>query len=173
MNVESDREQSKGTPRDDSKSGRRTVLAMFGFGAAMVLALWVYWEAYTRPFRPLQYAIAKAFPGSSPRVIGGRYKSHKPDAANTLRVVARVPLAEFDLSVETGLAEARALKLAELVLHTQDLADYRILEIRLIQRVPEQETRQWFVEHSPAEWEALLTSLSTPPAPEASPLPDK
>ena len=51
-------------------SGRKVVALMLGFGVVMVAALWLYWELHTRPFRPLQTAIAAEFPDSRPGVIG-------------------------------------------------------------------------------------------------------
>lgn len=123
-----------------SIDGRKVVLGMFGFAILMTGALWVYWEAYTRPFRPLQYAINEAFPGSSPRVVGGEHKSHKDENPSTLRIVIRVdfnPQAATDAEVEPYTS--RLLGLAQ---EHVDLSDYERLEVHLIHRVPESETEQ-------------------------------
>jgi hypothetical protein len=121
-------------------SGRRVVLGMFAFGIVMTGALWAYWEAYTRPFRPLQNAINEEFPGSSPRVIGGEHKSHKHENPPTLRIVIRVdfdPVAASGAEIEPYTSRLRALA-AEHV----DLSAYEQLEIHLVRRVPEAETQQ-------------------------------
>ena len=116
------------------------VLAMFAFGIAMTGALFAYWEAYTRPFRPLQSAINAEFPGSSPRVIGGEHKSHKHEHPPTLRIVLRVdfdPNTASEEQVEPYTSRLRALAAEHL-----DLSHYEQLEIHLVHRVPEAETQQ-------------------------------
>jgi len=153
----------------NDNSGRWTVVAMLGFGVLMVGLLWAYWEFYTRPFRDLQYAIAEEFPGSSPRVVGGRNKSHKNQSPLVLRVVARVPEDDFNPETtddfnpeeEKERSEKWAIRLAELTEKYQNIDDYEILEIHVIQRVPEQKTRQFHKIHPVEEWHAILNSPST------------
>ena len=123
-----------------SIEGRKVVLGMFGFAILMTAALWIYWEAYTRPFRPLQYAINEAFPGSSPRVIGGEHKSHKDENPSTLRIVIRVdfnPQEAKDAEVEPYTS-----RLLELAREHVDLSGYEQVEVHLVHRVPEAETVQ-------------------------------
>jgi hypothetical protein len=124
---------------------------MFAFGALLTSALYLYWELHTRPFRPLQDAIAAEFPDFTPRVIGGRHKSHREAAPNTLRIVLLV-----DFNPNTELAAPRsgqiASRLAELAGRHQDVTRYDILEIHLVHRVPEAEDESWSRSASPAEW---------------------
>jgi hypothetical protein len=126
----------------DSRSlhGRTVVLGMLAFGVLMVFAMWLYWEMYTRPFRPLQTAINAEFPGSSPRVVGGRHKSHKEGSRPLLRVIIRV---DFDPeTAEDAVLQQYVERLRELAGQHLDLTPYEMLEIHLIQRVPEEETRR-------------------------------
>lgn len=66
---------------------------LFVYAGLMVGAMYLYWELYTRPFRPLQEAINAQYPNSMPRVIGGKHKSHREGSKPTLRVVVTV---DFD-----------------------------------------------------------------------------
>ncbi len=121
-------------------SGRAVVLGMFAFGVVMTGALWGYWEFYTRPFRPLQYAINEAFPDSSPRVIGGEHKSHKQAFPSTLRIVIRV---DFDpANAAEAVVKPYTSRLLELAAAHADLSAYEQVEIHLVHRVPEAETEQ-------------------------------
>lgn len=136
-------------PQRRSWTGRQVVLGMFVFGVAMVAGLWLYWELYTRPYRVLQAAIAAEFPGSSPRAIGGKEKSHRADSPATLRLIVRV---DFDPNAERARAERIAQRLAGLAKANHDVTQYALLDIHLEQRVPEQETRHWSVAKPVAEW---------------------
>jgi hypothetical protein len=129
-------------------SGRKVVLAMFGFGVMMVGALWLYWEAYTRPFRELQYAIAGEFKGSSPRVIGGRLKSDQRNP-ETLRIIIWV---DFDPNSDEERSRQYARRLAELARQHQDLSRYDVLEVHLMQVVPESESHHWTLTRPVKEW---------------------
>jgi hypothetical protein len=134
-------------------SGRKVVAAMFGFGILMVAALWAYWELYTRPFRPLQTAIAEEFPGSRPGITGGRHKSHKDGSPQTLRITIWV---EFDPTAETERAEEQARRLVALAESHHNLVDYEVLEFRLIQRVGDSDSRMWMDSRPVREWQDLL-----------------
>jgi len=144
----------------DSRTGRRTVLGMFAFGLLMVGVLWLYWELYTRPFRPLQLAIAAAYPETRPSVIGGRHKSHKPGSPKTLRIVLQMPLTDFDPTGNPDESEQRALELARMADKYVGLSNYEVLEIHLVQRPPEQPQRIWSKSDSVEEW----TKRMPPPA---------
>lgn len=123
-----------------SLRGRNVVLGMLAFGIIMVAALWLYWEMYTRPFRPLQNAINAEYPGSSPRVVGGTHKSHKDGSPNLLRIVIRV---DFDPeTADEATLQQHVTRLRQLAEEHFDLSPYEQLDIHLIQRVPEEETRQ-------------------------------
>lgn len=148
-----------GTPHHataSSRSGRRTVLGMLGFGLLMVAVLWLYWELYTRPFRPLQNAIAAAYPGSRPSVIGGKHKSHQSGHPNTLRLVLQMPMDDFDPQTHPEMRDQRALELARLAEKYVSLSSYELLEIHLVQRPPEQPHRHWSISRPIAEWKKLL-----------------
>ncbi len=139
-----------------SNSGRWTVVAMFGFAFTMIALLFTYWEFYTAPFRELQYAIADAYPGSSPRVVGGQHKSHKEGFPKILRVVVYIPPKEFNPETEEDRSEARAAKLARLAFKHQDVSEYAQLDIVLLQKVPEGARRRWITSKSIEEWEPIV-----------------
>lgn len=132
-------------------SGRAVVVAMFAFGSLLTGALYLYWELHTRPFRPLQDAIAAEFPDFTPRVIGGRHKSQRTGSPNTLRIVL---LVDFNPKSESSAprTEQIASRLAELAATQMDLSKYEILEIHLVHRVPESEDESWSRSGPPAEW---------------------
>lgn len=136
----------------DTRTGRRTVLGMFAFGLVMVGLLWTYWELYTRPFRPLQNAIAAAYPGSRPSVIGGQHKSHQPGSPRILRIVLQMPENDFNPVTETGQREERAVHLVRLAKKTVDLTAYDEIEVHLVQRLPEQPQRLWSISRPVSEW---------------------
>ncbi|MBX3439842.1 MAG: hypothetical protein KF861_20300 [Planctomycetaceae bacterium] len=121
-------------------NGRVVVAAMFAFGIVMTTALFVYWDLYTRPFRPLQAAINAAYPGSLPRVIGGEHKSHKHQNPATLRIVIRV---DFNpLAADAHEVEPYTSRLLDLAAEHLDLSPYEQVEIHLVHRVPDGETQQ-------------------------------
>ncbi|QDU38143.1 hypothetical protein Mal4_24660 [Maioricimonas rarisocia] len=140
------------SPHPDEKtiSGRWVVLGMLLFGILMTGSLAVYWELYTRPFRPAQEAIEATFPGSQPRVVGGRYKSHKDGNPEVLRVVTRV---DFDPSADEERSRERAAQLYEIVAANVDLDEYAVLEIHLYQLLPEDELRRWALKQPLEEWQ--------------------
>lgn len=144
---------SASSPRS---SGRQAVLIILGFGVLMVGALWLYWELYTRPFRPLQNAIVSRFPDSRPNVIGGRYKSHRADTPRILRLVVQMPIDDFDPTTDIEQREERVLELARLASEYITFADYDVLEIHLVQRLPEQSPRHWSRSGGIGEWEKRL-----------------
>ncbi|MFG0335329.1 MAG: hypothetical protein ACF8TS_18375 [Maioricimonas sp. JB049] len=140
------------TPHPDEKtiSGRWVVLGMLLFGLLMTGSLAVYWELYTRPFRPAQLAIAERFPGSQPRVVGGRYKSHIKGNPEVLRVVTRV---KFDPSTDEPRARERAALLFDIIAEHVDLDAYEVLEIHLYQLLPEDELRKWALKQPLEDWQ--------------------
>lgn len=144
-------------PVPSSRSGKRTVLLMFGFGILMVSMLWLYWELYTRPFRPLQNAIAAAYPGCRPSVIGGRYKSHQPGSPNVLRIVLLLPeKSDFDPQVDREESQRRSKALARLAASHVALDTYDLMEIHLVLRPPEQQQRISTISHPIEEWRRIL-----------------
>jgi hypothetical protein len=130
-------------------SGRHVVFGMFGFALLMVGSLWLYWEMYTRPYRDLQNAIAAEFPGSSPRAVGGRHRSHESGSPLILRIIVWVnedPNADEAASIEV------AERLAALAREHHDVMQYDLLEIVLVQRVPEEESPRWTLTRPIDEW---------------------
>ncbi len=101
-------------------SGKLVVGLMFAFGLLMIGTLYVYWYFHTGPFRPLQEAIARAIPKSSPRVIGGKHKSHQPGSKNRLRIIVQVA---YDPRSEEHASERNAL--AKSILETGEDASRR------------------------------------------------
>lgn len=123
-------------------SGTRVVLGMALFGLLMTGAMFVYWELYTAPFRPLQTAIAAAFPGSNPQAVGGRYKSHRPDSPAILRMIVRV---KWDPREDDARARQMVNELEAIASKQVDPANYDELEIVLMHRRPEKWTISWMV----------------------------
>ncbi|OAI52897.1 hypothetical protein AYO47_05845 [Planctomyces sp. SCGC AG-212-M04] len=130
------------------------VIGMFAFGLFLTGLLFVYWDLHTRPFRPLQEAIANAIPGSSPRVIGGRHKSHLKDSPNTLRIIVQVDYNPLDASNETKRDDL-ARQILELARTHHDVTPYERIELHLEHRIPERPSEFWSSIRTPAEWEAF------------------
>jgi hypothetical protein len=119
-------------------SGRAIVLGMLAFGTLTTATMWVYWTLHVGPFRPLQDAIAAAFPQSSPRVDGGQRKMHK-GTPKILRIVMRV---DFDPVVETSRGEEVVTTVEQIAGEYLDLNQYEELDVYLYQGVPEQIVKQ-------------------------------
>ncbi len=119
-------------------SGRWMVASLIGFGVLTTTAMWVYWTMHVGPFRPMQDAIAAAFPHSSPRVEGGQHKMHK-GTPKILRVVMRV---DFDPERESGRGEEVVNVVQQIASKYVDLGAYEELEVFLYQGVPEKDVRQ-------------------------------
>ncbi|MFV0445379.1 MAG: hypothetical protein ACK5Q5_17515 [Planctomycetaceae bacterium] len=139
--------------------GRKIVLAMLLFGCGMIGTLYLYWELYTRPFRPLQAAIAAEFPGSSPRAIGGKPKSHLPGSPSILRLIVRI---DWDPRPNDSQARMTANRLTEIAGQHLQLSEYEQMEIVLMHRRPEQWTISWWCE----------APVDLFPIPETGPLPE-
>jgi len=122
------------TPVDRPRTipGHWVVISMFVVGACATALIFIYWEMHTRPFRPLTEAIGREFRHSLPKVEGGRHKQ----GPVTLRVAMRVPFKPAKGVEETESMVRRIIELAKS--HT-DISRYEILEVYLIQRVPEAE----------------------------------
>ncbi|MBL8815682.1 MAG: hypothetical protein JNL58_06605 [Planctomyces sp.] len=73
-----------------SYAGRWLVASMFLLGFTATGLLRWYWNEHLEPFMPLQEAIEKDFPGSAPRVDGGKRRLDR-DTPMILRVVIKVP----------------------------------------------------------------------------------
>ena len=143
-------------------SGKLVVLGMVAFAVSLMVVMAGYWELHTRPFRALQVAINKEFPDCGPRVIGGRHRSGSHGEPSTLRVLIYVKSSDFNPEEDSPRRLQVVHRLVELSMQYQDLSQYEILEIRLMQQLPEQKWRRWDVAKSPAEWQAELASAGSP-----------
>ncbi len=134
------------TPRQKSPeiSGKWVVLAMFIAGLMGTAVIFVYWEQHTRPFRALTEALGREYRHSTPKIEGGRYKT----GPMTLRVSLQLPFRPVREAVETQAVIHRVL---EITREQADLRPYEVLELHLIQRVPEKAaTREVLVYKRPA-----------------------
>lgn len=116
-------------------SGSRTVVAMLAVGVLATAVIFIYWDQHTRPFRPLRVAIGSTFEKSRPLVEGGRNKG----GPNTLRIAMTVlfdPVADDDRARET------LRQVVELARTHVDLGQYEVLELNLLQFVPQQPVRE-------------------------------
>ena len=147
------------TPSDTTRpnpartiSGRTVVFGMFGFGALATLLLWYYWTRHLEPFMPLQLALAEQFENSSPRVDGGRRKTHK-GTPRILRVVMRV---DFDPTADDPATEQvvdeRIRRIADIAREHVSLQDYDLLVVHFYQPNPEGSLRQQRFERSVDEF---------------------
>ncbi|MEQ9408627.1 MAG: hypothetical protein RIK87_12905 [Fuerstiella sp.] len=129
-------EAEKGVP------GRLIVVAMFSLGIIATGILWTYWQLHLMPFMPLQKSLAAEFDESSPRVDGGRRKSHK-GTPMILRVVMRVPFDPIADDPETQQkVQERLTRTRELAEEHADLDSYELLEVHLYKESKEQELQQ-------------------------------
>ena len=133
-------------------AGRAVAVGMVAFAVVMVGAMWLYLELYTRPFRPLQTAIDAEFPKSSPRIVGGRHKSHKPDSPASLRILIRV---DFNPREDELRSLATAGRLVQLAGRHLDVAAYDDVDVHLEQRIPERESIRWSISRPVREWDVL------------------
>jgi hypothetical protein len=117
------------------KSGRWTVIAMFGFGILMVGSLWILFEVQTKPFRPLTEALHAEFPSSRPLVQGGKENREKKTPP-ILRVILTVP---FDPLLETEKFQQAINTVEKICQENHDLTPYEQLEVHLIKPIPEHE----------------------------------
>ena len=131
-------EERPSQPPAPRVSGAVVVVAMFAFGITATAALWTYWALHTGPFRPLQDALAKEFPGSLPRVDGGQRKLRK-GMPKILRAVLRV---DFDPVTETARGEKMLDRVEKISRQHIDLDQYDVLDVYLYEGVPEEAIRE-------------------------------
>ena len=118
-------------PESDSPGpeidGWKLVLIMLTFGILASGTLWGYWYYHTAPFIPLQVAIADEFPGSAPRVDGGKRKIHKGTPSH-LWIIMRVDFKPQDDEAKSNATVERVRELSDEHL---DLSEYEQLTVRL------------------------------------------
>jgi hypothetical protein len=126
-------------PHERTISGRWLVVGMFVMGITLTSLLYAYSKLHLGPFRPLQDAIVNEFPGSAPRVDGGKKKPSK-NTPTILRILVKTeidPLSKTDES-EQQLIFMRK-RIGELALEKAPLPDLSILEIHIYKLLKEDE----------------------------------
>jgi len=109
-------------------------------GITATSLLYVYSSLHLGPFRPLQDAIVAEFPGSAPRVDGGRKRLNE-DSPTILRILMKTEI-DPDSDSEDSLRKMNTLRkrIAELVLNKTPLPDIGIIELRVYKLLQEDKT---------------------------------
>lgn len=119
-------------PEPGTFSGTRAVLAMFGMGLLMSLAMLGYWYINLSEFFPLQKALAKDFEKCTPRVDAGKRK----DEPMLLRVILQIPETPRAGTPRTDRMISRSL---ELIREHVKLDRFDRVQIFLVYREPEKQ----------------------------------
>ena len=130
-------QQATASPATRTVSGRWLVIGMFAMGITATGLLYLYSTLHLGPFKPLQEAIVKEFPGSSPRVDGGK-KRMQLDTPTILRILMKSeidPLSKNEEHVRTMMAMRK--RIAELVGENVTLPDLAIIELHVYKLVQE------------------------------------
>ena len=130
-------QQATTSPSPRTISGRWLVIGMFAMGITATGLLYAYSTLHLGPFKPLQEAIVKEFPSSSPRVDGGK-KRMQLDTPTILRILMKSeidPLSEHEESVRKMTAMRN--RIAELVRENVTLPDLAILELHVYKLLQE------------------------------------
>ena len=124
-------------PAPKTISGRWLVIGMFAMGITATGLLYAYSTLHLGPFKPLQEAIVKEFPGSSPRVDGGK-KRMQLDTPTILRILMK---SHIDLMSETdesiGKIRTMRIRIAELALENVTLPNLAIIELHVYKPLQE------------------------------------
>jgi len=139
-------------------SGRTVVVLMFVLGILATAFLYTYWTLHLTPFMPLQEAIVREFPGSAPRVNGGRRKIHKKTPM-ILRVAIK---SEVDPTSEQP-AEQQAMlhlrqRVAAMTRELQPLPGIEQLEVHVYKLLKEDQIRKraWQLQMTDdAQWQQM------------------
>lgn len=110
---------------------------MIGFGLLLTAGMYAYWTLYTAPFKPIMESLAERYPGSAPRVDGGKRRLDLP-GESTLRIVMK---SEFDPETSPQ-AESFASDVAQFVAETTDLRRFDAVEVHLFRGLPEDHVSQ-------------------------------
>jgi hypothetical protein len=131
-------------------SGRTVVVLMFVMGILATAFLYTYWTLHLTPFMPLQEAIVREFPGSAPRVNGGRKKIHK-QTPMILRVAIK---SETDPTSEAPADQQAMLhlrqRIAAMTRELQPLPGIEQLEVHVYKLLKEDQIRK-------QAWQLLMT----------------
>jgi hypothetical protein len=146
-------------PQGREVSGKWVVAAMFAFAIVLTGFLWKYTQMHRAPFLPLRSALTKEFTkAASPRVEGGRHRR----GPMTLRVVLNV---DFDPSSKTDKTAKQvdqiASRIIELASQNLNLEPYEVIEIFLVQLVPEGTPQRLEIKLDQAEIRARLSALES------------
>lgn len=131
--------QATTLPTTRTISGRWMVIGMFALGITATGLLYAYSTLHLGPFKPLQEAIVKEFPGSSPRVDGGK-KRMQLDTPTILRILMKSeidPLSDSDESIGAMLALRK--RVAVLALENVPLPDLAMIELHVYKLVQEEQ----------------------------------
>ena len=136
-------------------TGPRVVAAMFAMGICATGLLYAYWTLHLMPFMPLQEAIVTEFPGSAPRVDGGRRRLHK-ETPTVLRIVMKSPIDPTatdanSIDAMNGLRK----RIAELVEAKVDFPGMNFIELHVYKLLQEKEIREksWRLDLQPnSDW---------------------
>ena len=124
-------------PSERTVSGRWLVVGMFVMGITLTSLLYAYSKLHLGPFRPLQDAIVSEFPGSAPRVDGGKKKPSK-NTPTILRILVKT---EIDPLSKTEESEQQLIfmrkRIGELALEKAPLPDLSVLEIHIYKLLKE------------------------------------
>ncbi|MBA4030644.1 MAG: hypothetical protein C0478_07095 [Planctomyces sp.] len=118
--------------RGNTVAGQYVVIAMIAFGLSIAVAVTIFWNAQTKPFRALTVALGQEFPKSNPRVEGGLPKK----GPAKLRVVIRT---FFDPNAESATYEEFKNRVLSTCAAKQDLAPFEQLELHALYFPPQKE----------------------------------
>lgn len=135
-------EISSSTAERSFLTGRKVVASMFVMGICATAFLYGYWTLHLMPFMPLQEAIVAEFPGSAPRVNGGKKKLHK-ETPTILQIGMKLKFDPTGTDAET-VAAVRTLqsRIHELVKQKVDFPELDIVELYIYQLQQEHEIRK-------------------------------
>lgn len=122
--------------RGTTNSGKWVILAVLLFAIACTSFEWVYMKMHRAPFIPLREAVTETFGRKAQvKVEGGRNKR----GPMTLRVVIDVPFDPLSKKPEEEQKTRETIGTLEDLIrkHVADLKDYEVLQIYLVQIVPE------------------------------------
>lgn len=136
-------------------TGPRVVATMFAMGICATGLLYAYWTLHLMPFMPLQEAIVSEFPGSAPRVDGGRRRLHK-ETPTVLRIVMKSQIDPTATDAEsTETLKTLRNRIAELVEAKVDFPGMDFIELHVYKLLQEKEIREksWRLDLQPGnEW---------------------
>lgn len=123
-------------------TGPRVVASMFAMGICATAFLYGYWTLHLMPFMPLQEAIVAEFPGSSPRVDGGKKRMHK-DTPTILRIVMKSQINPNGTDADSVNAMlALRKRIAELVGEKVSFPGMDFIDLHVYQLLQEKEIRE-------------------------------